>query len=111
MGSLLEGKGRSIITNNQESVGSIKLRIFDGRNFVYWKIKTTIYLQSLGMDVWEIVEAGYTFPTVIPTDTEGKSNMKPIPKLSIPYLEVCHNQSLSKSCSSSQPKKYGTKSF
>ena len=24
------------------------------------------------MDVWEIVEGGYTFPTTIPTDTAGK---------------------------------------
>ena len=58
--------------SNQESVGSIRQPIFDGRNFVYWKIRTISYLQSLGMDVWEIVEGGYTFPTAIPTDTAGK---------------------------------------
>ena len=57
--------------SNQESVGSIKPPIFDGRNFVYWKIRTTTYLQSLGMNVWEIV-GGYTFPTAIPTDTTSK---------------------------------------
>jgi len=58
--------------SNQESVGSIRPPIFDGSNFVYWKIRTTTYLQSFGMDVWEIVEGGYTFPTTIPTDTAGK---------------------------------------
>lgn len=58
--------------NNQESMGSIRLPIFNGSNFVYWKIRTTTYLQSLGTDVWEIVEARYTFPTAIPTDTIGK---------------------------------------
>ena len=58
--------------NNQESMGSIRPPIFDGSNFVYWKIRTTTYLQSLGTDVWEIVEGGYTFPTAIPTDTTGK---------------------------------------
>ena len=58
--------------NNQESMGSIKPPIFDGRNFVYWKIITTTYLQSLGMDVWEIVEGGYTFPSTIHTDTSSK---------------------------------------
>eukprot|EP00253_Pinus_taeda_P004282 PITA_04282 len=55
--------------NNQESMGSIKLPIFDGSNFVSWKIRTTTYLQSLRIDVWEIMEEGYTFPTTIPTDT------------------------------------------
>ena len=58
--------------SNQESVGSIKPPIFDGRNFVYWKIRSTSYLQSLGTNVWEIVEGGYTFPTTIPTYTVGK---------------------------------------
>jgi len=58
--------------NNHESMGSIRSPIFDGSNFVYWKIRTTTYLQSLGTDVWEIVEGGYKFPTTIPTDTAGK---------------------------------------
>ena len=58
--------------NIQESMGSIRPPIFDGRNFVCWKIRTTAYLQSLRMDVWEIVEGGYIFPTAIPTDTAGK---------------------------------------
>ena len=58
--------------NNQESMGSIRLTIFDGSNFVYWKIRTMAYLQSLETDVWEIVEGGYTFPTTIPTDAAGK---------------------------------------
>jgi len=58
--------------NNQESMGSIRPPIFDGSNFVYWKIRTIAYLQSLGTDLWEIVEGGYTFPTTIPTNTVGK---------------------------------------
>ena len=53
-------------------MGSIRPPIFDGRNFVYWKIRTTTYLQSLGTNVWEIVEGGYTFPIAIPIDTTGK---------------------------------------
>ena len=58
--------------NNHESMESIRPSIFDGINFVYSKIRTTTYLQSLGIDVWEIVEGGYTFPTAIPTDAVGK---------------------------------------
>jgi len=54
-----------------EREGSIIPPIFDGRNFVYWKLRTTTYLQSLGIDVWEIVEGGYKFLSAIPTDTAG----------------------------------------
>ena len=39
---------------------------------LYWKVRTTTYFQSLGKDVWEIVEGGYTFPSTIPTDTTGR---------------------------------------
>jgi len=58
--------------SNQERGGSIRPPIFDGRNFVYRKVRTTAYLQSLGTDVWEIVEGGYTFLSSISTDTTGK---------------------------------------
>eukprot|EP00253_Pinus_taeda_P034695 PITA_34695 len=55
-----------------EREGSIRPPIFDGSNFVYWKVRTTTYLQSLGTDVWEILEGGYTFPSAIPIDTAGQ---------------------------------------
>jgi len=42
------------------------------RNFIYWKVRTKAYLKSLGTDVWEIMEGGYTFPSAIPTDTASK---------------------------------------
>eukprot|EP00253_Pinus_taeda_P032401 PITA_32401 len=58
--------------NTYEREGSIRPPIFDGSNFVYWKARTTTYLQYLGIEVWEIVEGGYTFPSAIPTDTPGK---------------------------------------
>eukprot|EP00253_Pinus_taeda_P009806 PITA_09806 len=58
--------------SNQEREGSIRPPIFDGSNFIYWKVRTTTYLQSLGIDVWEIMEGGYKFPLAIPTDVAGK---------------------------------------
>ena len=58
--------------SNKESGASIRSPIFDGRNFVYWKVRTKTYLQSLGTNVWEIVEGGYTFPSAIPADATGK---------------------------------------
>ena len=58
--------------SNYEREASIRPPIFDGTNFVYWKVRITIYLQSLGTEVWDIVEIGYTFPSATPTDTAGK---------------------------------------
>ena len=58
--------------SNHEKEGFIRPPIFDGINFVYWKVRTTAYLQSLGTDVWEIMEGRYTFPSAIPTDVVGK---------------------------------------
>jgi len=58
--------------SNYEREGSIRPPIFDGSNFIYWKVRTTAYLQSLGTDVSEIVEGGYIFPSAIPTDMSCK---------------------------------------
>eukprot|EP00253_Pinus_taeda_P023177 PITA_23177 len=58
--------------SNQDREGSIRSPIFDGSNFVYWKVRITTYLQSLGTGVWEIMEGGYTFPSAIPTDATCK---------------------------------------
>jgi len=58
--------------NNHKGMGSIRPPIFNVRNLVYWKIRTKAYLQSLGANVWEIVEGGYPFPAAILTDSAGK---------------------------------------
>ena len=58
--------------SNYKKEESIRPPIFDGINFVCWKVRITAYLQSLGTDVWEIVEGGYTFPSAIPIDMAGK---------------------------------------
>eukprot|EP00253_Pinus_taeda_P029858 PITA_29858 len=53
---------------NPQREAHIRPPIFDGNNFTHWKIRTTAYLQSLGAEVWGIVEGGYKFPSAIPTD-------------------------------------------
>eukprot|EP00253_Pinus_taeda_P021155 PITA_21155 len=55
-----------------EKEAYIRPPIFDGTNFVYWKVRITAYLQSLGTEVWDIVETRYTFPSATPTDSTGK---------------------------------------
>ncbi len=42
-----------------------KAPIFDGTNFVFWKVRMRTYLMSLGADVWEIVETGYRKPVLV----------------------------------------------
>jgi hypothetical protein len=41
-----------------------KAPIFNGTNFAFWKVRMRTYLMSLGADVWEVVETGYTKPNV-----------------------------------------------
>jgi len=36
--------GRSIIMSNYEREASIRTPLFDGTNFVYWKVRVTAYL-------------------------------------------------------------------
>eukprot|EP00253_Pinus_taeda_P016555 PITA_16555 len=57
---------------NPEKEAHIRPPVFDGRNFTHWKIRTTTYLQSLGAEVWGIVESGYNFASTVPTDAAEK---------------------------------------
>eukprot|EP00253_Pinus_taeda_P011203 PITA_11203 len=58
--------------SNYEREASIRPPIFDGTNFVYWKVRVTAYLQSLGTKVWHIIDTGYTFPSTTPIDLAEK---------------------------------------
>ena len=86
--------------NNHEQMESIRPPIFNGNNLSYWKIRARAYLQSLGANVWAIVEGGYQYPAAVLKDPTKKESLKTMPKLSMHYWEVYHNQNLSKSCSS-----------
>ena len=57
---------------NQDGTTSIRPPLFNKNNLIYWKTRTKSYLQSLGSDVWAIVEGGYQYPVVIPTDAAKK---------------------------------------
>eukprot|EP00253_Pinus_taeda_P036642 PITA_36642 len=59
--------------SNYEKEASIRPPIFDGSNFIYWKVIITTYLQYLGTEVWDIMEAGYTFPSTTPIDTAAQN--------------------------------------
>eukprot|EP00253_Pinus_taeda_P013748 PITA_13748 len=58
--------------SNYEREASIRPPIFNGTNFNYSKVRVTAYLQSLGTEVSDIIETGYTFPSATPTDAAEK---------------------------------------
>eukprot|EP00253_Pinus_taeda_P004139 PITA_04139 len=70
---------------NYEKEASIRPTILDGSNFIYWKVRITAYLQSLGTEVWDIVEIGYTFPSATPTDVAAQKRKKIWDKIVLSY--------------------------
>jgi hypothetical protein len=47
----------------------IKLVIFNGEDFGYWKNRTRNYLLSQGHAIWEIVQQTYVIPTTLDNAT------------------------------------------
>ena len=60
--------------SNQDGTASIRPPLFNGNNLIFWKTRMRSYLQSLGADVWAIVEGGYQYPATVPTDPMAKKN-------------------------------------
>jgi hypothetical protein len=50
---------------SHEGTSASKPPLFDGTNFAFWKIRMRTYLMTLGVDVWDVVETGYTKPVVL----------------------------------------------
>eukprot|EP00253_Pinus_taeda_P015448 PITA_15448 len=78
--------------SNYEREASIRPPVFDGTNFNYWKVRVTAYLQSLGTEVWNIVETVYAFPSTTPTDADEKKKYETNAK-AVSTLLGCISQS------------------
>eukprot|EP00253_Pinus_taeda_P006904 PITA_06904 len=78
--------------SNYEREASIRPPVFDGTNFNYWKVRVTAYLQSLGTEVWNIVETCYAFPSTTPTDADEKkkyeTNAKAVKRSKLQTLRI-----------------------
>ena len=48
------------------------LPLFDGHNYAFWSIRMKLFLQSQGIDVWQVVLNEYKAPEIVPTDVVGK---------------------------------------
>ena len=60
--------------SNQDGKTSIRIPLFNGKKLIFWKTRKISYLQSLGVDVWAIVEGGYQYPALVPTDATKRKN-------------------------------------
>jgi hypothetical protein len=52
--------------------GAIKLVLFNGEDFNYWKNRTRNYLLSPRRAIWEIVQEAYVIPTILDNATQGE---------------------------------------
>eukprot|EP00253_Pinus_taeda_P015959 PITA_15959 len=78
--------------SNYEREASIRPPVFDGTNFNHWKVRVIAYLQSLGTEVWNIVETSYAFPSTTPTDADEKKKYETNEK-AVSTLLGCISQS------------------
>jgi hypothetical protein len=52
--------------------GAVKLVVFNGEDFDYWKNQTCNYLLSQGRAIWEIIQEAYVIPTTLDNATQGE---------------------------------------
>jgi hypothetical protein len=52
--------------------GGVKLVVFNGEDFGYWKNQTREYLLSRGRAIWEIMHEAYVIPTTLENATQGE---------------------------------------
>jgi hypothetical protein len=50
----------------------VKLVVFNGEDFGYWKNRTRNYLLSQGHAIWEIVQTRYVIPAILENATQGE---------------------------------------
>jgi hypothetical protein len=55
--------------------GAVKLVVFNGEDFSYWKNRTHNYLLSQGHAIWEIVQEAYVIPDTLNHATQGELQM------------------------------------
>jgi heptaprenylglyceryl phosphate synthase len=51
---------------------AVKLVVFNGEDFDYWKNRTHNYLLSQGHVIWEIIQEAYVIPGTLDHVTQGE---------------------------------------
>jgi hypothetical protein len=52
--------------------GDVKLVVFDGEDFIYWKNRMRNYLLSHGHAIWEIIQTRYIILAMLENATQGE---------------------------------------
>jgi hypothetical protein len=52
--------------------GTIKIVVFNGEDFGYWKNRMRNYLLSQGRAIWEIVQTRYAIPAMLENTIQGE---------------------------------------
>jgi hypothetical protein len=52
--------------------GVVKLVVFNGEDFGYWKNRTRNYLLSQGRTIWDLVQEAYVIPNTLDHATQGE---------------------------------------
>jgi hypothetical protein len=52
--------------------GVIKLVVFNGEDFGYWKNRTHNYLLSQGRTIWDFIQEVYMTPNTLDHTTQGE---------------------------------------
>jgi hypothetical protein len=52
--------------------GDVKLGVFNGEDFGYWKNQTRNYLLSQGHVIWEIMQEAYVISVMLDNATQGE---------------------------------------
>ena len=47
--------------------------LFDGTNYMYWKVRMKVFLPALGEQVWQAVEVGWIKPKEVPVDWDEET--------------------------------------
>jgi hypothetical protein len=55
--------------------GVVKLVVFNGEDFDYWKNRTRNYLLSQGRAIWEIIQEAYVIPDTLDHVTQCELQM------------------------------------
>jgi hypothetical protein len=50
----------------------VKVVVFNGEDFSYWKNRTHNYLLNQGCVIWEIIQEAYVIPTTLDNRTQGE---------------------------------------
>src|SRR4030095_834070 len=96
--------------------GAVKLVVFNGEDFGYWKNRTRNYLLSQGRAIWEIVQEAYVIPAMLDNATPAElmryeNNYKALNLITTAldvWLKLCNTYEGSSEIKSSHRDTYNT---